>query len=63
MQSIDDKLTINDHISKLCKKASQNLHALGWASKLYECNTTRINMNSFFTSQFKSYSLAWIFHS
>ena len=30
---IDNKLTIDEHVCKLCKKASNKLHPLAWTSK------------------------------
>ena len=30
---IDDKLSFNEHVSKLCKKGNQKLHALARISK------------------------------
>ena len=33
---IDYKLNFNEHVSKLCKKGNQKLHALARVSKIYE---------------------------
>lgn len=54
---INDKLTFNDHVSKLCQKASQKVHALVRVSNFMSEEKLRILMNAFFTS------LVWMFHS
>ena len=42
---IDDKLTFNNHVSKLCEKASQKIHALVRASNYLNQKNTRINIH------------------
>ena len=49
---IDNKLTFNEHVSKLCKKASNKLHAFARISKYMTKDKLRTVMNAFFTSQF-----------
>ena len=49
---IDNKLNFNEHVSKLCKKASNKLHALARISKYMTKDKLRTIMNVFFSSQF-----------
>ena len=60
---IDNKLTFNEHVSKLCKKASNKLHALARISKYMTKDKLRTIMNAFFTSQFAYCPLIWIFYN
>ena len=45
---IDNKLTFNEHVSKLWKKASNKLHALARISKFMTKDKLRTIMNVFF---------------
>ena len=45
--SIDNELKFNEHVSKLCKKASQKLHALSRVSPYMSENRRRIIMKAF----------------
>ena len=45
--TIDHELNFNDHVSKLCKKASTKLHALARVSKYISTNKLRIIMKAF----------------
>ena len=60
---IDNKLTFNEHVSKLCKKASNKLHALARISKYMTKDKLRTVMNAFFTSQSTYCPLIWMFHN
>ena len=60
--TIDNKLTFNDHISKLCKKTSIKLHALSRISNYISCNKLRVTMKAFIESQFGYCPLIWMFH-
>ena len=60
---IDNKLTFNEHVSKLCKKASNKLHALARISKYMTKDKLRTIMNAFFSSQFAYCPLIWMFHN
>ena len=60
---IDNKLTFNEHVSKLCKKASNKLHALARISKYMTKDKLRTVMNVFFTSQFAYCPLISMFHN
>ena len=48
----DYKLTFDDHISELCKKASRKIHALARVTPYMNIGKKRILMNAFFKSQF-----------
>ena len=61
--NIDTFLTFNEHVSKLCKKASQKLHAISRISSYLNKNKLRLIMNSFFSSQFGYCPLVWMFHN
>ena len=61
--TIDNKLRFDEHVSKLCKKASQKLHALARVSRYMNTEKRRIIMNAFINSQFGYCPLVWMFHS
>ena len=46
--NIDSFLTFNEHVCKLCKKASQELHAIARISSYLHKNKLRLIMNAFF---------------
>ena len=60
---IDNKLTFNNHVAGLCKKASQKLHALARVSKYMNMNKRRTTMKAFIIAQFGYCPLVWMFHS
>ena len=59
----DNKLTFNKHVSRLCKKESNKLHALARISKYMTKHKLRTIMNALFTSQYAYCPLAWMFHN
>ena len=59
----DNKLNFNNHVKKLCKKASQKLHALARLSNLMSIRQRKIIMNAFINSQFSYCPLIWMSHS
>ena len=59
----DHILTIDDHISKLCKKATRKISALSRVTPYMNLSKKRILPNAFFNSQFSYCSLVWMFHS
>ena len=61
--TIDNKLNFNDHITKICMKANQKLHALKRISKYLDSEKLRIIMKTFIESQFNYCPLTWMFHS
>ena len=61
--TLDNKLNFNEHVSNICKKASQKLHALARISNFMCQNKLRILMKAFIESQFGYCPLIWMFHS
>ena len=61
--NIDNLLTFNEWVSKLCKKESQKLHAIARISSYLNKNKPRLLMNAFFPSQFGYCPLVWMFHN
>ena len=59
----DNKLNFNQHVDKLCKKASHKLHALARVSVSMSCRQKKQIMNAFITSQFGYCPLIWMFHN
>ena len=56
----DNKLNFNNHVKKLCKKASQELHALARLSNFMSIRKRKIIMNAFINSQFSYCPLIWM---
>ena len=54
---IDHELNFNEHVSSLCKKASQKLNALSRIASSMTFGQRRLILNSFITSQFHSRKL------
>ena len=59
----DNKLNFNTHLIKLCKKASQKLHALARFSNLMSIRQRNIIVNAFIHSQFNYCPLVWMCHN
>ena len=60
---IDNNLSFNEHVTELCTKASQKLHALERVSCFMTCHHKRTIMRAFINSQFGYCPLVWIFCS
>ena len=60
---IDSTLSFDNHVSKLCQKASNKLYALARISPYMDQNKQRALMRAFITSQFQYCPLIWMFHS
>ena len=60
---IDSKLFFQNHVSSLCKKASQKLHALARVINFMDLAKRKSLMKAFITSQFNYCPLIWMFHS
>ena len=60
---IDNELTLNEHVLKLCKKAGKKLNALSRLCKVLSFKKRRCLVMAFFESQFKYCPLAWMFCS
>ena len=56
-------MTFEEHITKICKKASQKLHALARISNFMSQEKLRIIMKAFIESQFGYCPLVWMFCS
>ena len=59
----DHKLSFDDHISELCKRASRKIHALSRVISNINISKRRILINAFFKSQFRYCLLVWMCHS
>ena len=59
--TIENSLKFSDHISKLCTRANQKLHALARISNFTSQDKLRTLMKSFVTSQFNYCPLVWMF--
>ena len=60
---IDNKLTFDEHVSNICTKATQKLHALCRVSNFMTLKQRQIIMKAFVLSQFGYCPLVWMFHS
>ena len=60
---IDTKFSFENHISLLCKKASQKLHALSRVLDLMDLVRRKSLIKAFITSEFNYCTLIWTFHS
>ena len=59
---LDKKLNFRSHISNLCKRLSQKLHALARLSTFMNPGKLPLLMNSFINAQFSYCPLIWMFH-
>ena len=60
---VDHDLNFNEHVSSLCKKASQKLNALSRIASCMTFDQRRLILNSFITSHFSYCAIVWMFHS
>ena len=60
---IDNSLSFTEHVTDLCSKASQKLHALSRLAGFMNTKQRRIIMKAFINSQFGYCPLVWMFHS
>ena len=61
--TFDNQLNFSHHISKICKTASNKLHALARVSNYIDEDKRRILFNSYFSSQFNYCPLIWMNHN
>ena len=61
--TIDNKLNFSEHVTKICNKANQKLHALARIAKYLDPNKLKIITRTFIESQFNYCPLTWMFHS
>ena len=59
---IDNKLTLEEHIEELCKKARQKVSAVAKISSFMRFEQRKRIVNLFITSHFSHYPLVWMFH-
>ena len=59
----DSKLSFENHVSSLCKKASQKLHALTRIVNYMNLSKRKALMKTFVISQSNYCPLVWMFHS
>ena len=60
---IDNKLTFDDHVTSICTKASQKLHALSRVRNFMTLKQAKIILKTFILSHFGYCPLVWMFHS
>ena len=60
---IDYKLTFDNHVGNLCKKANNKLRALARATPYMTIEKRKPLVNSFFNAQFNYCPLIWMLHS
>ena len=60
---LDSSLSFEGHITSLCKKASQKLHALAGKVNYMDLPKKKVLMKAFITSQFSYCPLIWMLHS
>ena len=60
---IDSKLSFENHVSTLCKKASQKLHALRRVVSFMDPTKRKRLMKAFITTQLNYCPIIWMFHS
>ena len=60
---VDQELNFNEHVSSLCKKASQKLNALSRITSCMTFDQRRLILNSFITSHFSYCLIVRMFHS
>ena len=60
---IDKNLNFSEHVSELCKKGNQKLHALARISRYLSEHKLKIIMKTFIQSQFNYCPLVWMFHN
>ena len=60
--TLDKTLNFKTHVTNLCKKASQKLHALARVSRYMDKPQQELTMTSFVMSLFSYRPLVWMFH-
>ena len=61
--TIDKNLNFTEHVSDLCKRGNQKLHALARISKYLKEDKSILIMKTFIRSQFNCCPLVWMFHN
>ena len=60
---IDNEVKFKEHVTSLCKKVSQKLHALARIANYMNTDKLRLILKAFIESQFQYCPLVWMFHS
>ena len=60
---IDNELNFKEHVTNICNKVSQKLHALARIANFMSQEKLRIIMKAFIESQFQYCPLVWMFHN
>ena len=60
--TFDNRLSLNHHISNICKTAGKKLHILARVSNYMDQDKKRILFNLYFLSQFNHCPLIWMNH-
>ena len=60
---IDNKLSLEECVQGMCKKASQKISAVARISSLMRFEQRKCIVNLFITSYFSHYPFVWMFHS
>ena len=60
---IDYKLTFDEHVNSLCKKANSKLRALARTTPYMNIEKRKLLRNSFFNAQFNYCGLIWMLHT
>ena len=61
--NIDQNLNFNEHVTTLCKKASQKVHALARIAPFIDNDKRKVLMKAFVESQFSYCPLLWMYHN
>ena len=61
--TFDNEFNFNEHVSNLCNKATNKLHALARVSHYMSIDKNRVIMKPFIESQLGYYPLIWMFCS
>ena len=60
---IDSDLSFDQHVSSICSKATNKLHALGRIASFMSFEKLRTLMKAYIEPQFNYFPLIWMFHS
>ena len=60
--NIDSTFSFEYHVNRICRRASQNLHALSRTGKYTSADKKGMLFKSFIISQFNYFPIVWICH-
>ena len=61
--TLNSKLTFKDHVTKMCKKKSNKIHALGRVAKYMDSKKIKLIMQTFIENEFNYCPLIWMMHN